>query len=186
MTRKKPEVILPCSFSVNDKNIKGVMSSYRGLEVTVEYYDYRVDNFNREVLHWFKPAFGTSSFLTEIIKFVRGKYPEIDAEYIEVNYIPDKLPFDNGDYDILSLLQISGLTIDDWKKYSSRIQIDTLPAWHGTEDEIVLHFSREVPGEIMQYVKNLHGWTSYTGINVSTLDESIIDKYGFFSYIDNQ
>lgn len=45
MTRKKPEVIF--TFSVNDKNFKDVMSSYRGLEVIVEYYDHRIDTFNR-------------------------------------------------------------------------------------------------------------------------------------------
>lgn len=70
-------------------------------------------------------------------------------------------------------------------KIATNVQIDTLSAWHGTEDEIVLHFSREVPGEIMQYVKNLHGWTSYTGITVSALDEGIVEKYGLLSYIDN-
>ncbi|EPV8451643.1 hypothetical protein FMK62_27090 [Klebsiella grimontii] len=183
MTRKKPEVIF--TFSVNDKNFKDVMSSYRGLEVIVEYYDHRIDTFNREVSHWFKPTFGTSSFSTAIINFVKKEYPEIDAENIEVNPILDELPFDNGDYNTLGLLQISGLTICDWKKIATNVQIDTLSAWHGTEDEIVLHFSREVPGEIMQYVKNLHGWTSYTGITVSALDEGIVEKYGLLSYIDN-
>lgn len=183
MTRKKPEVIF--TFSVNDKNFKDVMSSYRGLEVIVEYYDHRIDTFNREVSHWFKPTFGTSSFSTAIINFVKKEYPEIDAENIEVNPIPDELPFDNGDYNTLGLLQISGLTICDWKKIAANVQIDTLSAWHGNEDEIVLHFSREVPSEIMQYVKNLHGWTSYTGITVSAMDESIVEKYGLLSYIDN-
>lgn len=183
MIRKKTEVIF--NFSVNEKKLKDIISSYLGLEVIVEYYDHRIDTFNREVSHWFKPTFGTSSFSTAIINFVKKECPEIDAESIVVNPIPDELPFDNGDYNILGLLQIAGLTICDWKKIAENVKIDTLSAWHGTEDEIVLHFSREVPGEIMKYVKNLHGWTSYTGITVSALDECIVEKYGLLSYINN-
>ena len=59
-----------------------------------------------EVSHWFKPTFWYSSFSAAIINFVKKEISEIDAESIVVNPIPDELPFDNGDYNILGLLQI--------------------------------------------------------------------------------
>lgn len=118
------------------------MSSYRGLEVIVEYYDHRIDTFNREVSHWFKPTFGTSSFSTAIINFVKKEYPEIDAENIEVNPILDELPFDNGDYNTLGLLQISGLTICDWKKSLQTFR--STPFQHGMELKTRLFYTFHV------------------------------------------
>lgn len=37
-----------------------------GLEISVEYYDFSLDNFQREILHWFKPCFAAGKLLAGI------------------------------------------------------------------------------------------------------------------------
>lgn len=32
-----------------------------GLEISVKYYDFSLDNLKREILHWFKPRFAAYS-----------------------------------------------------------------------------------------------------------------------------
>ncbi|PLK87194.1 hypothetical protein CWN56_26515, partial [Klebsiella pneumoniae] len=102
---------------------------------------------------------------------------------IEVNVIPEVLPFDDENGDILSLLQICGLRMTDWQRIHADVEVTTLPLWHGEEEEIVLNFSPKVPAAVMQYVKRLHGWTAYTGITVSEIDPSIIARHGLLPYI---
>lgn len=112
-------------------------------------------------------------------KLVIKQLPEIKPEYIVVNAIPEILPFD----DILSLLQICGLTITGWQRIHADVEVTTLPLWYGEEDVIVFNFSPKVPAKVMQYVKRLHGWTAYTGITVSELEPGIIAHYGLLPYI---
>ncbi|MEY0922750.1 hypothetical protein [Klebsiella quasipneumoniae] len=65
-----------------------------GLEMSVEYYDYSLDNFQREILHWFKPRFAAGKLLAGIQQLVKKQIPEIQPHSIEVNLIPEVLPFD--------------------------------------------------------------------------------------------
>ena len=67
--------------------------------------------------------------------------PEIKPHSIEVNVIPEVLPFDDENGDILSLLQICGLRMTDWQRIRADVEVTTLPLWHGEEEEIVLNFS---------------------------------------------
>lgn len=157
-----------------------------GLEISVEYYDFSLDNFHREILHWFKPRFAAGKLLAGIQQLVKKQLPEIKPDSIEVNVIPTILPFDDENGDILSLLQICGLTITDWQRIHADVEVTTLPLWHGEEEEIVLNFSPKVPAEVMQYVKRLHGWTAYTGITVSEVDPGIIAHNGLLPYIAKQ
>lgn len=154
-----------------------------GLEISVEYYDFSLDNFQREILHWFKPCFAAGKLLAGIQQLVKKQIPEIKPHSIEVNVIPEVLPFDDENDDILSLLQICGLRMTDWQRIHADVEVTTLPLWHGEEEEIVLNFSPKVPAEVMQYVKRLHGWTAYTGITVSEIDPGIIAHHGLLPYI---
>ncbi|WP_156322243.1 hypothetical protein [Winslowiella iniecta] len=154
-----------------------------GLEISMEYYDFSLDNFQREILHWFKPRFAAGKLLAGVQQLVKKQLPEIKPHSIEVNVIPAILPFDDENGDILSLLQICGLTITDWQSIHADVEVTTLPLWHGEEEEIVLNFSPKVPAEVMQYVKRLHGWTAYTGITVSETDPGIITHHGLLPYI---
>ena len=153
-----------------------------GLEISVEYYDFSLDNFQREILHWFKPRFAAGKLLAGIQQLVKKQIPEIKPHSIEVNVIPAILPFDDENGDIPSLLQICGLTITDWQRIHADVEVTTLLLWHGGEEEIVLNFP-QVPAAVMQYVKHLHGWTAYTGITVSEIDPSIIARHGLLPYI---
>jgi len=154
-----------------------------GLEMSVEYYDLSLDNFQREILHWFKPRFLAGKLLAGLQQQVKKQLPEIKPDSIEVNMIPAILPFDDENGDILSLLQICGLIITDWQRIHADVEVTTLPLWHGKEEEIVLNFSPKVPAEVMRYVKRLHGWTAYTGITVSEIDPGIIAHHGLLPYI---
>lgn len=149
----------------------------------MEYYNFSLDNFQLEILHWFKPRFAAGKLLAGIQQLVKKQLPEIKPDFIDVNVIPAILPFDDENGDILSLLQICGLTITDWQRIHANVEATMLPLWDGEEEEIVLNFSPKVPAEVMQYVKRLHGWRAYTGITVSEIDPSIIAHHGLLSYI---
>lgn len=178
MIDKNPEFIFHHTInevhSSNDVFYEGGV----GLEISVEYYDFAVENFQRKILHWFKPIFTSGKLLFSVQQVVKKQLPEIKPEYIEVDVIPEVLPFDDENGDILSLLQILGLRMTDWQHIHANVEVTTLPLWHGEEEEIVLNFSPKVPAEVMQYVKHLHGWTAYTGITVSEIDLSIIANHG--------
>ncbi|MBK0164382.1 hypothetical protein [Klebsiella sp. S69] len=186
MSNKKTEFIF--SPSVNEMHSSNDLldEGSVGLEISVEYYDFSLDNFRREVLHWFKPIFNSGKLLSGVQRLVKKQLPEIKPEYIEVDIIPETLPFDDDNGDILSLLQICGLKITDWQHIHPDVEVTTLPLWHGEEEEIVLNFSPKVPAEVMQYVKHLHGWTAYTGITVIEIDESFFENHGLLSYIAEQ
>ncbi|MGQ8485867.1 hypothetical protein ACUTG2_24145 [Klebsiella aerogenes] len=183
MVHKKIDVNFQSYLNEEEASQEYLAGDYIGFEIVVEYYDFALDNFQREILHWFKPRFAAGKLLAGIQQLVKKQLPEIKPDSIEVNVIPAILPFDDENGDILSLLQICGLTITDWQRIHVDVEVTTLPLWHGEEEEIVLNFSPKVPAEVMQYVKRLHGWTAYTGITVSEIDPSIIAHHGLLPYI---
>lgn len=101
-----------------------------GLEISVEYYDFSLDNFQREILYWFKPRFAAGRLLAGVQQLVKKQLPEIKPYSIEVNVIPEILPFDDENGDILSLLQICGLSMADWQRIHADVEVTTLPLWH--------------------------------------------------------
>lgn len=80
-------------------------------------------------------------------QLVKKKPPEVKPHFIEVNAIPEILPFDDENGDILSLLQICGLRMTDWQRIHPDVEMTTLPLLHGEEEEVVFNFSPKVPVE---------------------------------------